>query len=700
MAFYFFDAFEFDERKGILLRDGEARNLRPQSAQLLKLLLENSDRTVTKEEIIEQVWNGEYISDQVLFQCMNDLRKALGETAKDPSFIRTIPRKGYRWIYRDTDVWATEKMTVLKNVTVPNVVVPAQPSKRRPLLLWIAAVVGIICILAYWHVSKVRHKNKLILISTFDNQTGDSGKAWLGKELQGMLIQELTAALTQNDSETYDIRPLDKIPQDEEITDLLQDYHAEYLFRSRINTMGLDFQIQYQIFSQDKEPVVNTTHGASLGYAIRHYTAQALSFLREKKEPTVFSKNNLLNENYVQGKKLREQGEFQRALLYFNICNDKDPGFLLARIGAVECEMEMGNFVKADSLLPSMNVQDEVNKISIQLRLLRAKLKMHMDTTSNTLRDLEQALSDAQKLGFQDLESECHEKMAELFFLREKLEDCGTNMEMAQRGYEKQGNLRGLARCAIISQIFTDQATAESLLINSLETFTQAKYRPGVLSTQNALGNLYVHSNRIDEGIQLLKKVASEAKPAGLKSQYFEAEFLYGHACYHTKEPVKALEILSNILPEVRASGDKSLYVDILNEKTKELLFTKQTEKALITVAELLKNAREIEYDSVFVETNASIIEYLVIQGDLKRAETFFNKLKSISDENSVDVIFCNAFIFYGNSKFKDAVKYMEKARDMDRERWESEGCQVLLDLFYKSEKDGRLRTLPEKRPH
>jgi DNA-binding winged helix-turn-helix (wHTH) protein len=700
MAFYFFGAFEFDERKGILLRKGEARNLRPQSAQLLKLLLENSDRTVTKEEIIEQVWNGEYISDQVLFQCMNDLRKALGETAKDPSFIRTIPRKGYRWIYRNTDVKATEKMTVLKDLTAPNVQIPSQPLRRKRLALWIAAVVGILFILSYWHVSKVRHKNKLILISIFDNQTGDSGKAWLGKELQGMLIQELTAALTQNTSEVYDIKPLDDFPEDEEIAGLLQDYQAEYLFRSRISATGSDFQIQYQIFSQDKQSPVSTAHGASLEYAIRHYTAQTLSLLHENKEPIVFSPNNLLNENYVQGKELREQGEFQRALLYFNICNDKDPAFLLARIGAAECEMEMGNFAKADSLLLSMNSLEEVNRTSIQLRLLRAKLKIHMDTTSNTQRELEQALSDAQKLGFQALESECHEKMAELFFLREKMEDCRTNLEMAQRGYEKQGNLRGLARCSLISQIFTDISMAESLLLNSLETFKQEKYLPGVLSTQNALANLYVHTARIDEGKQLLNKVASEAKDAGLKSQYFEAELYYGHACFHTKDTATALSTFSTILPDIDASGDKSLYVDVLNEKMKELFFTGQTEEALIVVDELLQNAREIEYDAVSVETNVSTIEYLVTDGDPQRANAFFNKLKAIADEDSVEVIYCKAFILYGNSRFDDAVKYMEKARDLDRERWESEGHQILLDLFNKSKKDGKLRTIPQKLPY
>lgn len=148
MTLFRFGDFRFDSRTGELKRTDETVYLRPQSAELLHHFLENSRRLVTKEELIERIWAGAHIQDQVVFQCVNDLRKALGETARAPRFIRTIPRKGYQWIYRDLVADSSIQMGVPR--------FQKRRWKRWILGKWIVLAVGILGFgtWAWWSLSR------------------------------------------------------------------------------------------------------------------------------------------------------------------------------------------------------------------------------------------------------------------------------------------------------------------------------------------------------------------------------------------------------------------------------------------------------------------------------------------------------------------------------------------------------------------
>jgi DNA-binding winged helix-turn-helix (wHTH) protein len=76
----------------------EARRLRPKSFAVLRHLVAQAGRVVSKEELLEAVWPGTTVSDGVLKVCLSELRQALGDTARGPQYIETVPRRGYRWI--------------------------------------------------------------------------------------------------------------------------------------------------------------------------------------------------------------------------------------------------------------------------------------------------------------------------------------------------------------------------------------------------------------------------------------------------------------------------------------------------------------------------------------------------------------------------------------------------------------------------
>ena len=95
---YRFDDVEVDPSRGCLSRNGEERHLRQQAFQVLVYLLERRERLVSKNELFETVWNNTAVTDDVLVQCVTEIRRAIGDDPHHPRFIKTVPKSGYRFV--------------------------------------------------------------------------------------------------------------------------------------------------------------------------------------------------------------------------------------------------------------------------------------------------------------------------------------------------------------------------------------------------------------------------------------------------------------------------------------------------------------------------------------------------------------------------------------------------------------------------
>ena len=96
-----FGVFEIDAATGELRKEGKARpRLRDQALRILLMLLERPRDLVTREELREQLWSSDTFVDfdHGLNTAINQLRNALGDSASNPRFIQTLPRRGYRFI--------------------------------------------------------------------------------------------------------------------------------------------------------------------------------------------------------------------------------------------------------------------------------------------------------------------------------------------------------------------------------------------------------------------------------------------------------------------------------------------------------------------------------------------------------------------------------------------------------------------------
>ncbi|MEP6537599.1 MAG: alpha/beta fold hydrolase [Bryobacteraceae bacterium] len=93
-----FPPFELDLASGRLLRDSKPLSLGPKAFGVLRHMAERPGRLVSKEELLENIWPNVYVGDQVLKVQIAEIRKALADTCREPRFIETAHRRGYRFI--------------------------------------------------------------------------------------------------------------------------------------------------------------------------------------------------------------------------------------------------------------------------------------------------------------------------------------------------------------------------------------------------------------------------------------------------------------------------------------------------------------------------------------------------------------------------------------------------------------------------
>ena len=102
---YSLGAWTVIPERNVLKRDGASVSVTPKSMAVLECLVAADGQVVSRDELHAAVWAGGVVTDDALTQCIVELRKALGDSARDPRYIETITKKGFR-IVAPTDVGA------------------------------------------------------------------------------------------------------------------------------------------------------------------------------------------------------------------------------------------------------------------------------------------------------------------------------------------------------------------------------------------------------------------------------------------------------------------------------------------------------------------------------------------------------------------------------------------------------------------
>jgi DNA-binding winged helix-turn-helix (wHTH) protein len=152
-AAYRFGPFVVDRAAYRVLEDGRQLDLTPKLLDLLLHLIENAGRLVTKEALLDALWPEANVTDNALAQAVSELRQALGDDAGDPRFIKTVARRGYRFV-----------------ATVESIAAQGQPAITEP-----------------------TDDLQSIAVLDFTNVTGDAESAWLSAGIAETVSGDLRA---------------------------------------------------------------------------------------------------------------------------------------------------------------------------------------------------------------------------------------------------------------------------------------------------------------------------------------------------------------------------------------------------------------------------------------------------------------------------------------------------------------------------
>ena len=128
---YRFGDFCVSPARRLLLRSGRELALIPRYLDLLILLLERRHEAVHRREIFETVWSDVVVSDGALSQAVRTLRRTLGDDSREPVYIRTVSRHGYRFAF-DAVVEEPEDDAPLPAAAVAISPVPISPARGDP----------------------------------------------------------------------------------------------------------------------------------------------------------------------------------------------------------------------------------------------------------------------------------------------------------------------------------------------------------------------------------------------------------------------------------------------------------------------------------------------------------------------------------------------------------------------------------------
>lgn len=220
---YRFEEVEIDPSRGSITRNGREQHLRQQTFQVLLYLLERRQRLVTKEELIENVWNGIAVSDNALVQCIGDIRRTLGDDSRHPRLIRTFPKLGYHFIAAVQEVYTNGSASIGSDEVAKLRVeieekLDDQPKRGTGLIAsravttkrWMIVTTVFLAVVAgalyshrvqrWWRsdqrldeltVPNLPGKRPLVVLD-FDNRSGNKDLDWMRAGLADMLITNLS----------------------------------------------------------------------------------------------------------------------------------------------------------------------------------------------------------------------------------------------------------------------------------------------------------------------------------------------------------------------------------------------------------------------------------------------------------------------------------------------------------------------------
>ena len=370
-----FGTYEVSLQSGEVRKAGLRIRVQQQPMRLLEILLERPGEVVTREELCSRVWPNENFGDfdLALNIAIGKLRSALGDSAENPRFIETLPKRGYRFIAdvsivdgeprpkrpgsASGDLAETEATDKREAVTL--VVAPRRQLWTAPRIMVAVAIALILPILAFW----LFHSREPALVGIrslavlpLENLSGDAAQNYFADGMTDELITDLAqiSALRVISRPSVMVykgarKPLPQIARELNVDAVVEGTVLRSGNQVRITAQLIEASTDKHLWSQSYEGELRDT--LALQQRVAAAIADQIRINLTPQEQAVLKSAKAINpeayESYLKGRYFwnkRTADGLKVALAYFNEAIEEDPKYAQAYSGLADTYALLGDW--------------------------------------------------------------------------------------------------------------------------------------------------------------------------------------------------------------------------------------------------------------------------------------------------------------------------------------------------------------------
>ncbi|MDJ0835096.1 MAG: winged helix-turn-helix domain-containing protein [Acidobacteriota bacterium] len=428
--------------------------LRPITATLLCYLIRQRERIVTKEELLETVWEDAAVSDNVLMQSVKELRRVFGDSPRNPAYIKTFPKRGYRWIFEPVN--EVESSTPREEADFK-----VTPEPKRPWrLLTLPALLLIVLstALLYWlnnqkdQTMAAGAEVLRVVVMPFLNQTGDEQYQWLEQGLSDMVAGQLgrgqrletLPAMAAHTALAELGKRRDQLST-EDYKALLKEADAHVVLIGEVHRQDTRLRFDYLLQGRDRSERGSMSFGdlsSSVPELVSRLNRELLG--EELEADPVYSRSEKANRDYARGLEALNTRGAPLARHYFEAALIHDPRFTWARAQLALAQYQLGAWDQSLENWRTVAGSEQVRS-DITLRVFAANgigsitlRRGDMESAGHHLAEAHRLCDDVKDTG---LVAEVLFNMADLRMRQGKTEEFNALMK---RVAEVSGSLQGL----------------------------------------------------------------------------------------------------------------------------------------------------------------------------------------------------------------------------------------------------------------
>jgi TolB-like protein/DNA-binding winged helix-turn-helix (wHTH) protein/Tfp pilus assembly protein PilF len=353
MAGFRFGVFDIDIDSGELRKQGRIIKLQEKPLQTLRLLLERAGEVVTREELRERLWPSDTFVqfDDNLNSAIRRVREALGDSAENPRFLETIPRRGYRFL------------CPVEAIPRPAVSPTTEKQPFRILLRRGAAIAAIVvlCAAAGWRLrarSEAGAGKIMLAVAPFRNLSGAPEQDYVSDGVTEELIAQLgrlapqrLGVIARSSVMRYKTKPQDigAIARDLGVSYLLEGSIRKSADRINVTAQLVQASDRTHVWAETYEqPAANLfaiqrdiARKIAVSLAIQLLAAQEMALARAS------TTNTEAYDAYLAGRYEWNRGtrdSFEAALRSFQRAIELDGNYAMAHVGAARCYLALEDY--------------------------------------------------------------------------------------------------------------------------------------------------------------------------------------------------------------------------------------------------------------------------------------------------------------------------------------------------------------------